>query len=90
MFTIRSQKRKNNQQESSESVSEYLVSPIVTGNDNSLDQEVGSPGPSKAKSPRVESSVLESLRISLKDEITSELKKSLLAFLQRQQKREFS
>ena len=78
MSTTRSQKRKNNQQESSESVSEYLVSPIVTGNNNSVDQDVGSPGPSRAKSPRVESSVLESLRISLKDEITSELK-SLLA-----------
>ena len=34
----------------------------------------GSPRPSRAKSPRVEISVLESLKIFLKDEITSELK----------------
>ena len=73
-----SQKRKNNQHESSESVSEYLVSPVVTENNNSVVQDVGSPGPSRAKSTRVESSVLESLKTSLKDEITSELK-SLLA-----------
>ena len=74
MSTTRSQKRENNQQESSESVSEYLVSSIVTENNNSVDQDVGSPGPSRAKSPLVEISVLESLRTSLKKEITSELK----------------
>ena len=74
MSTTRSQKRRNNQQESSESVCEYLVSPIVTENNNSIDQDVGSPGPSREKSPRVESNVLENLRTSLKDEISSELK----------------
>ena len=77
MSTTRSQKRKNNQQESSESVSEYFVSPIVTENNNSVDQDVGSPGPSRAKFLGVESNVLESLRTSLKDEITSELKRLL-------------
>ena len=73
----------HNQQESSESVSEYLVSPIVIENNNSVDQDVGSPGPSRAKSPRVESSVLKSLKTSLKDEITSELR-SLLADSQKE------
>ena len=58
-------------------VSEYLDSPFVTKNNHSVDQDVGSPGPSRAKSPRVESSILESLRTSLKDEITSELKSFL-------------
>ena len=77
MSTTRSQKKKNNQQENSEKVCEYLVSPIVTENNHSVDQDVGSPGPSRAKSHRVESSVLESLRTSLKDEITSELKSFL-------------
>ena len=74
MSTTRSQKRKINQQENSVSVSEYLVSPIVTENNHSVDQDVGSPGTSRAKSSRVESSALENLRTSLKDEITSELK----------------
>ena len=74
MSTTRSQKRKNNQQENSGSVSEYLVSSILTENNHSVDQDVGSLGPSRAKSPRVGNSVLESLRTSLKDEITFELK----------------
>ena len=83
MSTTSSQKRKNNQQESSESVSVYLVSPIVTEHKNSVDQDVGSPGPSRAKSPRDESSVLETLKTSLNDERTSELK-SLLADSQKE------
>ena len=77
MSTTRSQKSKNNQQESSGSVSEYLVSPSVTENNHSFDQDVSFPGPSRAKSPRVESSILETLRTTLKDEITSELENFL-------------
>ena len=49
-----------------------------------MDQDVGSPEPSRAKSRRVESSVLENLKKTfLKDEITSELK-SLLAYSQKE------
>ena len=39
-----------------------------------LDQEIGVAGPSKPKSARIEGSLLESLRSSLKEEITSEIK----------------
>ena len=74
MSTTRNQRSTNNQQENYESASEYLVSPIVTENNHFVDHDVRSPGPSRSKSPRVESSALESLRTSLKDEITSELK----------------
>ena len=78
MSTARSQKRKNNQQESTESASEGFVSPIVVGNPCPLDQNAIVAGPSKPKSPRIEGSFLESLRASLKEEITSEIKNLLL------------
>ena len=74
MSTTRSQKRRNNQQEVVENVSEGFVSPIIAENSCPLDQDVNVVGPSKPKSPRVENSVLESLRVSLKEEITSEIK----------------
>ena len=48
-----------------------------------LDQDDGVAGPSKPKSPRVENSILESLRVSLKEEIISEIK-GLLAESQRE------
>ena len=48
-----------------------------------LDQDDGVAGPSKSKSPRVENSILESLRVSLKEEIPSEIK-GLLAESQRE------
>ena len=83
MSTTRSQKRKNNQQESSENVSEGFVSPIVVENSCLLVQDDGVAGPSEPKSPRVENSILESLRVSLKEEITSEIK-GLLAESQRE------
>ena len=38
-----------------------------------MDQELSVAGPSKPKSPRIEGSVLENLRASLKEEITSEI-----------------
>ena len=80
--TTRSQKRKNNQQEVVENVSEGFVSPVLVENSCPLDQDVVVAGSSKPKSPRVENSVLESLRVSLKKEITSEIK-SLLKESQR-------
>ena len=78
MSTTRSQKRKNNQQRISESVSEGFVSPIEVGNSCPPDQDVDVAGPSKPKSPTIENSLLESLRTSLKEEITSEIKNLLV------------
>ena len=49
----------------------------MTSNDRPLEQDIGSPGPSGAKSPRIENSTLERLRTS-KNEITSELKNLLV------------
>ena len=82
MSTTRSQKRRNTQQESIENVSEGLVSPIVVENACHLNQDVNIAGPSKPKSPRIENSLLESLRASSKEEITFEIK-SLLVKSQR-------
>ena len=79
-MSTRSQKRGNNQQESSEIVSETVSSPIFVENVDPKDQDVVLAGPSKGKSPRVEKSVLESLRASLKEEIAFEIKSSLLEF----------
>ena len=78
MSTTRSQKRRNNQQEANESVSEGFVSPVIVENSCPLDQDVSGAGPSKPKSPRVEGSFLKSLRASLKEEITSEIKNLLV------------
>ena len=72
--TTRSQKRRNNQQEVVENVSEGFVSPVIAENSCPLDQDVDVVGPSKPKSPRVENGVLASLRVSLKEEIPSEIK----------------
>ena len=65
-------------QKNIESVSESLSSPVLVGNVNSVEQDVKISGPSRTKSPRVKNSVLESLRASLKEEITSEIKGLLL------------
>ena len=78
MSTTRSQKRKNVQQENSENVSEGFVSPLLVENSCLLNQDVDVAGPSKPNSPRVENSFLESLRASLKEEITSEIKNLLV------------
>ena len=78
MSTTRVQKRKNNQRESTESVREGFVSPIMVNNPFLLDQDVSVAGPSRPKSPRIESNFLESLRASLKEEITSEIKNLLV------------
>ena len=78
MSTTRSQKRKNDQQSTGENVSESLISPIVVGNLCSSNQDDEVAGPSRPKSPRIENSLLESLRASLKEEITSEIKTLLI------------
>ena len=79
MSTTRSQKRRNNQQESTgENVSESLISPIGVGNPCSLNQNDEVAGPSRPKTPRIENSLFESLRTSLKEEITSEIKNLLV------------
>ena len=78
MSTTRSQKRRNDQLSTSENVSEVLISPIVVGNPCPLNQDDEVAGPSKPKSPRIENSLLESLRASLKEEITSEIKNLLI------------
>ena len=69
----------NNQQENNESDSERFVSPIRVENSCPLEQDVIVAGPSKPKSPKgIEGSFLESLRASLKEEITSEIKNLLI------------
>ena len=78
MSNTRSQKRRNNQQEAVENVSEGFVSPVVVEDSCPLNQEVSVAGPSNPKSPRIEGSFLESLRASLKEEITSEIKNRLV------------
>ena len=78
MSTTRSQKRRNDQQESDRNVSESFVLPIVMENPCSSDQDVEVAGPSRPKSPRIENSLLEDLRASLKEEITSEIKNPLI------------
>ena len=78
MSTTRSQKRRNDQQSTSENVSEGLISPIVVGNSCPLNQDDEVAGPSRPKSPRIENSLLENLRASLKEEITSKIKNLLV------------
>ena len=82
-MSTRSQKRKNISQERKNRVSESLVYSIEVENEGPVDQDVLVAGPSRAKSPRVESSSSENLRTSLKEEIISEIK-NLLAESQRE------
>ena len=78
MSTTRSQKRNNDQQEGDRNVSEGFVSPIIMENPCSSNQNVEVAGPSRPKSPQIENSLLESLRASLKEEITSKIKNLLI------------
>ena len=78
MSNARSQKRRNKQQESTENVSEGLVSPIVLENACQLDHDVCIAAPLSAKSPKVENNFVESLRTSLKEEIVSEIKNLII------------
>ena len=81
-MSTRSQKRKITLQESTENVSETITSPNLVEIVDLGDQDVAVAGHS-AKSTRIKNSVLEELRASLKDEITSEIR-SLLAESQRE------
>ena len=83
MPTTRNQKRRINQQEAIESVSDGFVSPVVVENSCPLHQDVSVAGPSKPKCPRIEGSFLQSLRAFFKKKITSEIK-NLLAESQRE------
>ena len=60
--TIRSQKRRNALQESTENVNEGLISPVLVTGGDKTDLHVMIAGPSRAKSPRNENSDLERLR----------------------------
>ena len=77
-MSTRSPKEKNSKKESTENVSETIVSPTLVENAELCQQDVMAAGPSGAKSPRIENGVLESLRASLKEEITSKIKLLLL------------
>ena len=76
-MSTRTQKRKN-QQRSSKVVSEILSSPVLTEIVDPKEQGVKVAGPPEDKSARIENSILENLRASLKEEITSEIKSLLL------------
>ena len=80
MSTTRSQKGRKTQREAEDNVSEGFISPINVENSRFLNQDTDVVGPSRPKSPWVENSFLESLRASLKEEITSEIKNVLLEF----------
>ena len=67
-MSTRSQMRKNSNQESTENVSETIVSPTLVENVRLYEQDVMIAGPSGAKHPMIKSCVLESLRASLKKE----------------------
>ena len=76
---LEARKEKNTLQERTEYVSEELVSQVLVESEVSeVNQDLIIGGPLSAKSPRIENSALESLRASLKDEITSEIKKIYL------------
>ena len=79
-MSTRSQKRRNNQQENTESVSEGLYSPVLVENVNYVEQDVIVTGLPGAKSSRFKNSVLKSLRAALKEEITSKIKGLLLEY----------
>ena len=70
--------RRNDQQKGDRNVSEGFVSPIVMEKPCSSNQDVEVTGPSRPKSPRIENGLLENLRVSLKEEITSEIKNLLI------------
>ena len=83
MSTTRSHKRRIDRQDSAENVGEIITSPVLAENIEPSHQVVLIAGPSSAKSPTIENSVLEELRASLKEEIISEMS-SLLAEFQKE------
>ena len=80
---LREVRREEVLQESTENVSESIVSPILVENGGLGEPDVMFSGPSHAKSLRVKNSTSESRRASLKEELTSEIK-SLLVESQRE------
>ena len=76
-MSTRSQMRRNNFQENAKRVNETVVCPIPVENRDLGEPGVVVAGPSRAKSPRIENSAFESLRASLKEEITSAIKSLL-------------
>ena len=64
MSTTRSQKRKKNSQDNPENVSEMIIPTTLQVNTDLNQQDILIAGPSSAKSPRIENSVLEELRAS--------------------------
>ena len=77
-MSIRNQKRNANHQETTENVSEIIESPVLGGGVASSELDVLVPGRSKTKLPRIEYSILEDLRASLKDKLSSEIEGLLL------------
>ena len=67
-MSTRSRKRRNNQQVSTENVSEIIASPVSVRTVDLSNQDVAIAGPSSTKSPRIENSVLEGVRTSMKEE----------------------
>ena len=57
---------------------EGLIFPVIVENSEFRDQDVSTAGPFNAKSPRIEISVLENLRASLREKISSEIKTLLI------------
>ena len=74
----RSQERRNNFQDNAENVSENVVPPLLVKNIDIRESDVMAVGPSYAKLPRSEIAALETLRTSLKEEITAEIKDLLV------------
>ena len=76
-MSTKNQKRRNNHLERTETVNETVVTPNLVENLDLGEHDVMPVGPSKAKSPIVEKTVVESLRNALKEEKTSEIKKTV-------------
>ena len=51
-MSTRSQKRRNSLQKHTDNVSENLVSPVLVENEELIEQDVFTEGPSRAKSPQ--------------------------------------
>ena len=66
MSTTKSQNGRNVQRESSNTVSEGLISPVFSKDEIYIAQDVQAAGPSFPKSPGIENRVIESIRTFLK------------------------
>ena len=72
--STRSQKRRNNFQDNAENVGENVVFPVLVEKVGLGESYVIVAGPFCAKSASIETSALDTLRASLKEEITAEIK----------------